>query len=583
MLVGIHDSMAQSLVREVAGRIVATRSDSRSVNIIDVNKDGWMDVFISNGLEGGQPDLLYINNGDGKFTPVIDAEIVLQSSPSVGASFGDFDNDGEIDGYVTTWYGQPNHLYSIDNSGSFSEVTIDGITLNTFSETAAWGDYDNDGLLDLYLTNSAGDRRNVLLHNDGQGQFTRILTGPMVEENDPSRNANWIDVNDDGLLDLYVTNESNTSNDLYLNTGNGSFTVYERGAPASARSTMSSSWGDIDNDGDKDLFIANSAFYRGEANQLYRNDNGIFNEITDGDIDDDGGCSFGSNFGDYDNDGDLDLFVTNGFCDGDLSNFLYENDGTGRFTNRSELMINAKNVCSYGAAWGDLNNDGFLDLVIANCKNRSDASEQSNSLFFGQPNSNNWYKIHLKGVKSNRDAIGAQVRLKATINDKEVWQTRDVSTQSGYSSQNSPIVHFGLGDAESVDSLVVSWPSGETTVITESRVNQLKTITEGIITSTDDVIPRDGTGSLQVFPNPVDPSQNNINLRIDLHQGSSRSPLKLTLVDSLGSVAYSASFMLQRLSSEQYFQINKSGMSPGIYVLYAVSGGQQYSKKIVIH
>ncbi|MCB0851933.1 MAG: VCBS repeat-containing protein, partial [Bacteroidetes bacterium] len=313
LLSGAHFNFlfAQQFSKVSGGDIVNTPSDSRSVNIIDVNGDGFEDVFISNGLKGGQNNLLYLNNGNGTFTTETNNPIIEDNSPSVGASFGDIDNDGDIDACVTNWYGEVNNFYKNSGNGKFIVNTGLGNS-GSYAETATWGDYDKDGFLDLYITNSAGGNKNMLYHNQGNGIFTRIFTGDLVNESDLSRNANWVDYDLDGDLDLFVTNEDNTANDLYENDGNGVLNKKYLGIlTGSSKSSMSSSWVDIDNDGDMDLFIANAGYFQEQNNQIFRNDSGTFTLVDTGPVVSDGGCSYGSNFADYDNDGDLDLLVTN--------------------------------------------------------------------------------------------------------------------------------------------------------------------------------------------------------------------------------------------------------------------------------
>ncbi|MBK8564758.1 MAG: VCBS repeat-containing protein [Saprospiraceae bacterium] len=156
--------------------------------------------------------------------------------------------------------------------------------------------------------------------------------GAVVTDANASRSVNWVDSDLDGDLDLYVSNESNQKDDLYENQ-NGSLVKVETGAPGQTNhSTMSSSWADVDNDGDFDLFLANSLYFGVQNNQLFLQEDGVFTAVTTGDLVTDGGCSYSSNFADYDNDGDLDLAVSNGFCNGSIKNFLYQNDGLGNFT-----------------------------------------------------------------------------------------------------------------------------------------------------------------------------------------------------------------------------------------------------------
>ena len=318
------------------GFIAGTNSDSRSVNIIDFNQDGLEDVFISNGVKEGQNDFLYINQGNKQFTVMSMGDIIADNAASVGATFGDYNNDGHIDAYVTNWYGQKNSLYQNDGTGKFIFQEGNIVNIRSFAETATWGDYDRDGWLDLYVTISAGSKENYLYRNLQNGDFERVITGGQVEEQDASRGANWIDINMDGHLDLFVANENNTANDIFNGDGDGGFIKNINGSVVVlSRSSMSSSWGDIDNDGDFDLFVANAGLYAEQNNYLFLNDGtGKMERVNIGELVTNGGCSYGSNFGDYDNDGDLDLIVTNGFCNNNLKDWLFENQGDGTFVQK---------------------------------------------------------------------------------------------------------------------------------------------------------------------------------------------------------------------------------------------------------
>ena len=186
------------------GAIVETASDSRSVNFLDVNKDGWEDIFISNGLNGGQMDLLYLNNGDGTFSSVNNTPIVDANNPSDGASFADFNNDGYIDGIVSSWYGAEDLLFLNDGNGALQYHPNAGITSSSFTETAAFGDFNNDGWLDLYITNSGGNKKNFLYQNLQNGSFQIQGDHPLAQEAKLSRGVIWGDFNSDGFSDLFV-------------------------------------------------------------------------------------------------------------------------------------------------------------------------------------------------------------------------------------------------------------------------------------------------------------------------------------------------------------------------------------------
>ena len=457
----------------IQGPVVEQSSDSRSVNFVDVNNDGWEDLFISNGPRSGQHNFLYINQGDGTFTSLTNDPIVEDGAKSDGATFADIDNDGDLDAYVVTWYGQQNYFYRNEGNGSFLLDKDPVLTTNgTYSETASWGDVNNDGWLDLFLTNSEGkSKQNQLFLNQNGNSFQSIET-PANQTNTLSRSVNWVDINTDGKSDLFITNEGKSPNELYLNSGKAPFFLPQQSAIWNELPTgsISASWGDVDNDGDLDLFLANAGYYQEVNNQLLLNDGqGNFTPKLESPLTKDGGCSYGSAFGDFDNDGDLDLMVANGFCQANLENWLYENDGQGNFTSLSAALPNMSNHCSFGLAWGDINNDGFLDLAIANCQNGKNQAQPVNDLYLNTGNANHWLKIKLEGTTSNRSAIGATIRV---LTKDGIWQMRYINTQSGYCGQNSLNAHFGLGSKKRVKKIEVIWPSGKRTTLRNQRANQ---------------------------------------------------------------------------------------------------------------
>src|SRR6218665_196408 len=249
----------QSFTKVTSGPLVNTAGDSRSVNWVDVNNDGYPDCMITNGLNGGQNNMLYINDGAGGFTAVSADSIVLDGKPSDDATWADTDNDGDEDCFVVNWYGVDNLFYTNDGAGNFTRINS-GIHVNDngYSETAAWGDYDNDGLVDLYVTNSAPPLQNCLYKNMGNNSFSKIMAGPMVTDAYFSRSVNWTDMDQDGDLDLFITNENGQSENIYKNNGSGNFTAITTGPLVNQGAhTMSGSWGDYDNDGDLDVFLAN--------------------------------------------------------------------------------------------------------------------------------------------------------------------------------------------------------------------------------------------------------------------------------------------------------------------------------------
>lgn len=489
---------AQTFTKVLTGPVVTTAGDSRSVNWVDVNNDGWIDLMITNGPSAGQPNNLYLNDGTGNFTAVSGDPIVTDSKPFDGASWADTDNDGDLDCFVVTWYGMTNYFYTNNGSGTFTKITNAPLVIQgTYSETCSWGDYDIDGLVDLYICNSDGSLKNNLFHNEGNNTFAQVTTGDMVTDTFASRSVNWTDIDNDGDLDLFVTNEYGQHENIYRNDGAGAFTKITTGDLLNnGGNTMSSSWADYDNDGDMDVFLAND---QGD-NALFRNEGSFnFTKIISDTVSNSNGRSFSSAWSDIDNDGDQDLFVTNSFMAGSLLlNFLYINNGDGSFSRIDNTVPATDMDWSYGCAFGDYDNDGFEDLAVATC--RYSGVNRNDLLYHNDGNSNNWITIKLIGTTSNKAAIGARIKVKATINGTSVWQMREISAQSSYCGQNDMRAHFGLGDADSIESIEVIWPSGLEEAFTATAANQFLTITE---TSQPTGIGKvEPGGNFSVYPNP---------------------------------------------------------------------------------
>lgn len=483
MVMTSHLIFAQTFTKVTSGSVVNTPGDSRSVNWVDVNNDTLLDLFISNGKDTGQNNMMYINQGGGNFNGVSNDPIVLDGKPSDGGTFADGDNDGDLDAYVVNWFNNSNLFYTNDGVGNFTQITgAPVVTSEGYSETAAWGDYDNDGLVDLYVTRSgatAALRRNLLFHNEGGNAFTKITLGTPVTNTFTSRSVNWTDIDDDGDLDIFVSNEgnTNTNENLYLNDGAGNFTRITTGDLLNnGGKTMSSSWADYDNDGDLDVYLANDQ----SNNALFRNDgNLVFTKMAADPVSNTNSHSFSSAWSDIDNDGDVDLFVTNSYNTTPdlLQNFLYTNNGDGTFTKVLTGDIVTDQSWSYGCAFGDYDNDGFEDLAVATVAfNGVDAPD---FLYHNDGNSNHWITIKLIGTTTNRSAIGTKIRVKATINGNTVWQMREISSQTSYNGQNDLRAHFGLGDATTVQEIIVEWLSGTEETYLNVGSNQFIAITEG--------------------------------------------------------------------------------------------------------
>ena len=558
---------AQTFTKITSGPFVTSDGDSRSVNWVDVNDDGFIDCMITNGPTGGQDNFLYINNGTGGFTALTGDTIVKDNKPSDGATWADSDNDGDLDCYVANWYNTKNLFYNNTGVGAFTQTQNAIETSGGYCETASWGDYDNDGLLDLYVTRSGGTiatNKNLLFHNEGGNAFTKVLTGTPVTDAFISRSVNWTDIDSDGDLDLFVTNENDQNESLYRNDGAGVFTKLTNGPLLNdGGKTMSSSWGDYDNDGDLDVFLANDQGNDG----LFRNEGQFnFTKITSDTVSNCGGNSFSSAWSDIDNDGDLDLFVTNSFGTTTLwPNFLFLNNGNGSFTRVGNTAPATDLDWSYGCAFGDYDNDGFEDLAVATC--RYNSVDRPDLLYHNDGNSNNWITIKLVGTITNKSAIGTKIRVKANINGNPVWQMRELSAQTSYCGQNDLRPHFGLGNATNIDSIKLEWLNGTVEYYTNITTNQFITIVQGkgITGINNESLLK--INDVLIYPNPA-----STKINIIIPDEYRNENFVSFIYDQNGKLIYSS-------NNEKEIDIN--GLTIGTYTI-KVKVGKSYNTQTII-
>jgi len=437
---------------------VADPGDGRGVAFGDIDNDGDQDICIS--IEE-TPILVYRNDGLGKFDKI---GLFSGSNPGQGIAFADIDNDGDLDLYVAR-YDSHNRLYRNNGDGTFTNIAA-AARVDTLvnSRGVAFGDVDNDGYLDLYVVNQNG--ANILYHNNRDGTFDNIApkAGLNVSRDNPNfydQGASFADIDNDGDLDLYVAGAG--ERDL-LFRNNGNLTFKEIGNIANvdidSEPSQGVAFGDIDNDSDLDLCVTNGPDY---PNRLYQNDGtGIFTEKVVAEAD----TSFGSGvaFADVDNDGDLDFFIAN---EARKQDRLFLNNGKGVFIKVDTTAGIADADDGRGVAFGDIDNDGDLDLYVVN--------DGVNRLYKNEiKNLNKYLIIKTAGTTSNRDGIGARVRIVTG----SLSQIREVNGGSGYLSQNSLPVQFGLGQATKVDSIIIRWPSGTKQILTNVATNQFLPVTE---------------------------------------------------------------------------------------------------------
>ena len=423
----------------------------------DYDGDGDLDLHVANY---GQVDSLYRNDA-GVMTPVAVTTMTTGVSNSYGGAWGDYDGDGDLDLSVGIAASSANQLWRNDGGGAFVNAAGTAVVGNANSGYAtSWGDFDGDGDLDLYV---ATNTTNVLYSNDGDGTFTN---SGQAANGSISYGATWGDYDGDGDPDLYVVNS--VANALYRNDA-GVLTLLS-GVAADASDGRSGSWGDYDDDGDLDLYVAN---YSGTSvsNVLYRNDGGdAFVDVSSAAGVASSSPSLSASWVDYDEDGLLDLYVANTLVSGySPANQMYRNGGDGTFVDVAQSAGVADGGNSYGAAWGDYDGDGDPDLYVAN------VSSMANALYRNEGTTSKWLSVGLASTVSAPDGNGA--RVTAVVGSQRQTRTSDGGT--GWGGQSVGPVLFGFGPtATSVDSLIVEWPSGLVTTQTGVATNDTLTLSE---------------------------------------------------------------------------------------------------------
>jgi len=387
-----------------------------------------------------------------------------------GPCWADLDNDGDLDLYVAkgTLKEKPinyNDLWRNNSDGTFTNIAVSsGVTGIGHRGRGSYSiDYDNDGDLDLfipsYFKQDAGEP-NLLYRNDGDFQFTDVATEAGISEGFRGRGAAWSDYDQDGFIDFFITETSA----LYRNRGDGTFDDVTSAAGIVSGLANSGAWGDFNNDGYPDLYVATD-----HADILYRNNgDGIFTDVTEESGVINNPRALAADWGDYDNDGDLDLYVVNAL----RPNRLFRNNGNATFTDVAASVGVLAEEFGNGsdASFIDYNNDGFLDLFVCN---GAGPSAGPYLLFKNNGNRNHWLKIELIGQESNRGGVGARITLTAGTRT----QHRQNFGQHGVAQNHIP-VHFGLRGATTVGSIVIEWPSGVRQELDNIPADQTIVVTE---------------------------------------------------------------------------------------------------------
>ena len=494
------------------------------VAVFDYDNDGNLDIFFTNGadittLKKDSPkywNRLFHNNGDGTFTDVTEKAGLQGTGYDTGVAVGDYDNDGYQDIFVGGVY--RNTLYHNNGDGTFTDVTqqaglaqpADKQYGPLWSVGAAWVDVNNDGLLDLFVLNYLqwdvhkepncsfegkpeychpkyyGVTPNQLFLNHGNGKFMDISAQSGIR-NHPGKamGVGVADYDHDGLPDLFVTNDK-LFNSLFHNKGNLKFdeVAFETGVALPEHGNLISGMGvdfrDLNNDGYPDVALV---ALDSETFPLYQNDKkGGFVEITGKSgmaVISNAMSGYSPNIADFDNDGWKDIFVSRGDVQSkamaarrqiEQPNTVFRNTGSGKWVAITEgAGFTAQPPQRHrGSAYGDFNHDGKLDLVV------TALSAPAEVWINDSPDGNHWLELALQGTKSNRNGIGARIRVAAGGHT----QYNDVSTASGYASSSAGPIHFGLGTAKVVDEIEIRWPSGTTQVLKNIVADRIVRVTE---------------------------------------------------------------------------------------------------------
>ncbi|WNJ17036.1 CRTAC1 family protein [Pontibacter sp. G13] len=469
-------------------------TNTNGVSWVDVDGDGDLDLFLTNAQNPFGYNILYRNDGGERFERWNVGEITGLQAPTFGHAWGDFNNDGLPDLYVVNGFTQMgSQLYQNLGHGQFKRIEQYGLLeprIKGFH--AAWGDYDLDGWLDLFITHPAKFvgipiTSNFLFHNQGDGTFSPVENTLLTRIVAPFTNATWCDYDRDGDPDLFVgsgpADGSVAPDFLFKNEfkEKGNITFSRISEPIWARDSMDGqvwNWIDYDNDGDLDLYVSNyGGSQGGRENHLYRAEADTFVRVREGAIVEDRNVSLANIWADFDNDGYLDCFVTNG---NNQQNRLYQNRGDGTFTTLQTGHLVEDNRNTWGASAGDFDNDGDIDLFVANKKGYISGPGDVNFLYRNdQRSGNHWISIQLEGTQSNKQGVGAKIYLTAFIHQQSMTQYREVGSNSTFLGNNDIRAHFGLGDAPLVDKIEVHWPSGQIDTFKDIPLDQFFIIREG--------------------------------------------------------------------------------------------------------
>ncbi|WDI31831.1 CRTAC1 family protein [Hyphococcus flavus] len=469
--------------------LTTDRASTGGVSFADIDSDGDPDIIVTNGYNvqleepAPQENKFYENRG-GTFVAMALPGLSEIEGFGSGSAWADYDNDGDLDGFLANQRDQRNYFVKQRGGEEVSFVSMETQPLTTdggWSYSVAAADADNDGFLDVYVSNGGLSHTgvNYLYRNENGERFVKIEDQVPAMQDQPTGGASWADYDNDGDQDLFVANRSPNNPELnrlalYRNDGDFNFTRVDADAFAEDPTLpMSVALGDVDNDGDLDVYVGNLS---GLANKLYLNrGDGAFEASDAGAATREPGFTYAVSFGDLDNDGDLDIVSANWGA----SSHIYLNDGSGNFSRLAPEAYSASLHHSASVAIADTDLDGDLDILIGNWPNRPGAGLEENVLIENNFASGDWLKVSLEGTASNRSGVGARLELRYQQDGAEKLQIREVATHSGWRSQSDLVQHFGLGKGAEAVELTVRWPSGTVQTMPVAEWNSTLAIVEG--------------------------------------------------------------------------------------------------------
>ncbi|SDS53607.1 Por secretion system C-terminal sorting domain-containing protein [Formosa sp. Hel1_31_208] len=457
------------------------------VSFCDFDNDGWDDITLTS--EDGD-EVRFFKNVNGSF---VEQNYNLQylNYETRSVTWVDFDNDGDNDLFVTSETVGNKLLENLGNM-TFQDITsTSGISINNlYTYGASWGDYNNDGFLDVFLSNRTFLVPNKLYKNDGDGTFTDVSFQAGIDLNPVlSFCSAFLDINNDGFQDIYVSNDKvNLKSKLYKNNGDGTFDDISMSSGTDMSiDAMTVTVGDYNSDGYFDIYVTNNSagnyLLKNNGDETFTNVSGPTGTILNS-------FSWGAVFFDADNNKALDLYVSTA-AQSTTSAGFYLNNGSDSFTLSNSSFPN-NNRASHSNAAGDINNDGLIDLVVTNNYDDDIFLWKNTSVL----SNSNWIKLKFIGTTSNREGVGTRIEISVN-GEKQYLYTH---CGEGYLSQNSKLKHIGLGDSTIIDYIKLTWLSGVEDIIYNVPVNQVLTVTEGSntlgLTNVSQV-------ESYIYPNPV--------------------------------------------------------------------------------